>query len=119
MFSVTIVTRFTPSKRFEVGWALEPFSKLWNWEESLFSAGSRTPQSLVIHYVTQSLHQLSYTLLFQFPFSTSITKLNTLLKTLFRCNFKSEYFTDKYVQELSSRAFESTLTNLEVLKLNK
>jgi len=88
MFSVTIVTRFTPSKRFEVGWALEPFWKLWNWEESLSSVGSRTPQSLVVHYVTKSLYQLSYTFLFQSPFSTSITKFNTLFKILFNFNFK-------------------------------
>jgi hypothetical protein len=78
MFSVTIFARFTPSKRFEVGWALQPFWKLWDWEESLVSAVSQTLQSLVVHYVIQSLYQLSYTLLFQSPFSTGITKLKTL-----------------------------------------
>ena len=52
-------------------------------EKSLVSAVSQTLQVLFVPYATQSLNQLSYTLLFQSPISTSVTKLNTLFKIIF------------------------------------
>jgi len=84
MFLVTIITHFTPSKYSKLGGR---YSRSGICGESLVSTVSQTLQSLVVHYLTQSLYQFSYTLLFQSPISTSVTKLNNLFKIIFLIQF--------------------------------